>query len=257
MPIVAITPIWYMVVAMVGQIVPVTYWWSCVAYSGLLKVAKSVTGSFFSRLDRFNRGSKSARAWVWSSTSWVQSCQSYSVVVLMVVENVLTVDQTLPSYQCRTAVVLRSYRQSWTDTDRELRPRSDVFVTIMTDRGGLLWSGTSAKNDRHSVTWAIQIVSFNVWVRYFVWNLKGTLWNSNKISYPYIERVDFIHRWNLRALRFKSSYVFLKRLGSIQKQAIRVVSYLFPAHTCAPNFCIFTFTKHNKISVCKTLPHSL
>ena len=77
MPIEVIAPIWYMVVAMVGQIVPVTYWWSCVAYSGLLKVAKSVTGSFFSRLVRFNRGSKSARAWVWSSTSWVQSCRSY------------------------------------------------------------------------------------------------------------------------------------------------------------------------------------
>ena len=77
MPIEAITPIWYMVVAMVGQIVPVTYWWSCVAYSGLLKVAKSVTGSFFSRLGRFNRGGKSARAWVWSSTSWVQSFRSY------------------------------------------------------------------------------------------------------------------------------------------------------------------------------------
>ena len=53
MPIEAITPIWYLVVAMVGQIVPVTYWWSCVAYCGLLKVAKSVTGSFFSRLGRF------------------------------------------------------------------------------------------------------------------------------------------------------------------------------------------------------------
>ena len=32
MPIEAITPIWYMVVAMVGQIIPVKYWWSCVAY---------------------------------------------------------------------------------------------------------------------------------------------------------------------------------------------------------------------------------
>ena len=61
-----------------------------------------------------------------------------SVVVLMVVENVLRADQPLPSYQCRTAVVLRSYWQSWTDKDRELRLRSDGFVTIMTDRGGLL-----------------------------------------------------------------------------------------------------------------------
>ena len=73
----------------------------------------------------------------------------------MVVENVLRADQTVPSYQCRTAVVLRLYWQSWTDRDRELRPRSDGFVTIMTDRDGLLWSETSAKNDRHSVTWAL------------------------------------------------------------------------------------------------------
>ena len=61
-----------------------------------------------------------------------------SVVVLMVVENVLRADQARPSYRCRTAVALKSYRQSWTDRDRELRPRSDGFVTIMTDRGGLL-----------------------------------------------------------------------------------------------------------------------
>ena len=50
-----------------------------------------------------------------------------SVVVLMV-ENVLRADQILPSYQCCTAVLLRSYRQSWTDKDR------DGFVTNMTDR---------------------------------------------------------------------------------------------------------------------------
>ena len=61
-----------------------------------------------------------------------------SVVVLMVVEDVLRADQTLLSYQCRTAVVLRSYRQSWTDKDREVRPRCDGLVTIMTDRGGIL-----------------------------------------------------------------------------------------------------------------------
>ena len=102
-----------------------------------------------------NRGSTLARAWVWSSTSWVQSCRSYQLSYLMVVENVLRADQTLPSYQYRAAVEPRSYRQSWTDRDRGLRPRSNGFVTIMTDRGGLLWSGTSARNDRHSVTWAL------------------------------------------------------------------------------------------------------
>ena len=29
---------------------------------------------------------------------------------------------------------------------------------------------------------------FNVWVRYFVWNFKGAMWNSTQISDPYIER---------------------------------------------------------------------
>ena len=88
--------------------------------------------------------------------------------------NVLRVDQTLPSYQCRTAVVLISYWQSWTDKDRELRPRSDGFATIMTDRGGLLWSGTSAKNDRHSVTWALLKGYFN---RLYCW--KTIRWRHN------------------------------------------------------------------------------
>ena len=41
--------------------------------------------------------------------------------VSVVVENVLRADQTLLSYQCRTAVVVISYRQSWTDKDRELK----------------------------------------------------------------------------------------------------------------------------------------
>ena len=128
MPIEAITPIWYMVVAIVCQIIPATYWWSCIAYSGKsVGVVVNIVSTIVSIV---------------------------SVVVLMVVENVLRAGQTLPSYQCRTAVVLRSYRQSWTDKHWELRPRSDGFVTIMTGRGGLLWSGTSAKNDRHSVTWA-------------------------------------------------------------------------------------------------------
>ena len=73
--------------------------------------------------------------------------------------------------------------------------------------------------------------SFSVWVRYFVWNFKGILWNSTqnilpidtfeipyKISHPYIERYDFHPKiWFssnteiLKALRFKSSYAFLKR----------------------------------------------
>ena len=44
----------------------------------------------------------------------------------------------------------------------------------------------------------IKYTSFNVWVRYFVRNSKGTLWNSTQ---------NIIEMW--RALRFKSSYPFL------------------------------------------------
>ena len=60
-----------------------------------------------------------------------------SVVVLKFVENVPRADQTLLSYQCCTGVVLKSYWQSWTEKVWELRPRSDGFVMIMTDRDGL------------------------------------------------------------------------------------------------------------------------
>ena len=58
----------------------------------------------------------------------------------------------------------------------------------------------------------IKIVSFNVWVRYFVWNFKGTLWNSTQNISPihWTMRILYTDE-NLRAIRFKSSYTFLKR----------------------------------------------
>ena len=58
----------------------------------------------------------------------------------------------------------------------------------------------------------IKIVSFNVWVRYFVWNFKGTLWNSAQNILPIHWKMCILFPCEyLRALRFKSSYVFLKR----------------------------------------------
>ena len=62
----------------------------------------------------------------------------------------------------------------------------------------------------------IKSTSFNVWVRYFVWNLKGTLWNSTQNILP-------IH-WNTSFLyNCKSSYMFLKR-------PLAVRQLLFLAH---------------------------
>ena len=53
---------------------------------------------------------------------------------------------------------------------------------------------------------------FNVWVRYFAWNFKGTLWNSTQNILLIHWKIWFSYNIEiLRALRFKSSYAFLKR----------------------------------------------
>ena len=53
--------------------------------------------------------------------------------------------------------------------------------------------------------------SFNVWVKYFVWNFKGTLWNSTQNIIPIHWKIWFLYNIEiLRALGFKSSYSFLK-----------------------------------------------
>ena len=54
-------------------------------------------------------------------------------------------------------------------------------------------------------------ISFNVWVRYFVWNFKGYLWNSTQNILPIHWKMRFLYRVDiLKALRFKSSLAFLK-----------------------------------------------
>ena len=46
---------------------------------------------------------------------------------------------------------------------------------------------------------------------FFVWNFKGTLWNSTKNISPIYWKVWFLYNIEIsRALRIKSSYVFLK-----------------------------------------------
>ena len=52
----------------------------------------------------------------------------------------------------------------------------------------------------------IKIAPFNVWVRYFEWNFKGTLWNSAQNILPIHWKMWILSTGeNLRALRFKSS----------------------------------------------------
>ena len=54
--------------------------------------------------------------------------------------------------------------------------------------------------------------SFNVWARYFVGNFKGTLRHSTENIFSIHWKVWFLYIIKiLRALRFNSSYAFLKR----------------------------------------------
>ena len=60
-------------------------------------------------------------------------------------------------------------------------------------------------------TCCIKIVSFNVWVRCFEWNFKGTLWNSTQNILPIHGKIcNLFNCENWRALRYKSSYAFLE-----------------------------------------------
>ena len=63
------------------------------------------------------------------------------------------------------------------------------------------------------VPWCL--ISFNVWVRYFVRNFKGYLWNSTQNILPIHWKMWILFTCeNLRALRIKSSYMFLKHSES-------------------------------------------
>ena len=52
---------------------------------------------------------------------------------------------------------------------------------------------------------SINYTSFNVWIRYFVWNFKGNLWNSTQNILPvHWKGLSWFSIENLRALRFTS-----------------------------------------------------
>ena len=56
----------------------------------------------------------------------------------------------------------------------------------------------------------IKSTSFNVWVRYVMWNFKGTLWNSTQNILPIHWKMWFLYNiYILRSLGFESSYTFL------------------------------------------------
>ena len=62
-----------------------------------------------------------------------------------------------------------------------------------------------------------KIVSFNEWVRYFVWNFKGALWNSTQnISAIQWKMCILLSGENLRDLRFKSVEAILKQMRTMK-----------------------------------------
>ena len=83
---------------------------------------------------------------------------------------------------------------------------------VQAPSGGRFKNTCGLLNPRALFYCCIKIVFFNVWVRYFVWNFKGSLWNSTQNITPIYWKMRFLNNIGIsRALRFKSSYAFLKR----------------------------------------------
>ena len=101
---------------------------------------------------------------------------------------------------------------------RHVSPSADVSLRgdwqqLYGARGAFqkhLWA-LKSKSSYKFYLW-IKSTSFNVWVRYLVWNFKGPLWNSTQNIFPIHWKIRFLYKIEiLGALRFKSSYAFLKR----------------------------------------------
>ena len=91
----------------------------------------------------------------------------------------------------------------------------------------------------------IKSTSFNVWVTYFVWNFKGTLWNSTQNILPIHWTIWFLCNFEiLRALRFKSSYVFLKRLPDTKFSATLQHFWVCP-HIFQIIICLYYLISRN------------
>ena len=104
-----------------------------------------------------------------------------------------------------------------------------VIVVLKTDCVPVKWSGkikqnrntkylfryniaenaTSAGKIASRAILSIKSTSFNVRVRYFVWNFKGTVWNSTQNILPIHWKIWFLYNTEiLKAPRFKSPYAF-------------------------------------------------
>ena len=102
----------------------------------------------------------------------------------------------------------------------------------------------------------IKSTSFNVWVTYFVWNFKGTLWNSTQNILPIHWKVWFLYNIEiLRALRFKSSQVFLKRPPGLSTQVVNTLKMRQNGCHCADNIFKCTFLHENWCLLIKILPN--
>ena len=76
----------------------------------------------------------------------------------------------------------------------------------------------------------IKCISFNVRVRYFVWNFKGNFWNSTQNILPMHWKIRFLYNIEiLGVLGVKSSQVFLNR----------------PPETCLSMKTVFSSYKHS------------
>ena len=106
----------------------------------------------------------------------------------------------------------------------------------------------------------MKIISFNVRVRYFVWNFKGCLWNSTQNILPYIERCRVYTRVKIKEPLDLRAHKCLwppwiiciaVHLGENKstKNCVR--------QTCNGNICTFVMFYYLKYVMCIYIPRCL
>ena len=73
----------------------------------------------------------------------------------------------------------------------------------------------------------IKIISFHVWLSYFVWNFKSPLWNSTQNILPLHWKICILWRGiNFRAVRFKKmKYIFETALSCFSPFHVAVAAW--------------------------------
>ena len=138
-------------------------------------------------------------------------------------------------------------RMPWCKTETTMWPRGRGYCYRRGDLRCRCFKNTyellNLRALKYSPVNEIQIFQINVWVKYFVWNFKGTLWNSTQNILPIHWKIWFIQHWH-----FKSSYRTISRLSADYKVIDIIFSYDQAALWMVQSVCLSV-----RLSVCPSV----